>query len=55
MNKLTKRQRERALREAREGEAACLHALKIEPCQACERSLAHWSRVIARLTLEDQR
>jgi hypothetical protein len=47
--KLTKRQRERALREAREGEAACLHALTVEPCSAYERSLAHWRRVILSL------
>jgi hypothetical protein len=53
-HKLTKRQRERALREAREGEAACRHALKVEPCGAYERSLAHWQRVITRLTLEER-
>lgn len=44
-SRLTKRERERHLKAAREGIEACEAALRmVGPCPVYERSLRHWRR-----------
>lgn len=47
---MTTRERARRLREAREGESACLAALVHGPHNIIEGNLAMWRRRIAELT-----